>query len=121
MLTLWPSAAVFHIGRHPGNDRVIDDPWVSRRHLQWAFVDPQWGLQDCSTHGTSLWPEEGDRPPVHHQAVIVRGRGLMALRQALSAENPDVIHYERGEAEADRGSNGDSATSPESEPSGEDD
>ncbi|MCP5197391.1 MAG: FHA domain-containing protein [Gammaproteobacteria bacterium] len=95
LLTLGPSTVDFHIGRHPGNDLIIDAPLVSRRHLRLTGVDDQWVLRDSSTNGTHLLPEAGDRQKVHQQAVVVQGRGLMSLGQASFAENPDVIHYAR--------------------------
>jgi len=47
------TGAVINIGRHPDNNLVIDDPYISRNHAQLRFIRGQYVLFDLgSTSGT---------------------------------------------------------------------
>ncbi|MET1159881.1 MAG: FHA domain-containing protein [Thermoprotei archaeon] len=45
----------YMLGRHPSNDIIIPDPYVSRRHARIFFRDGDWFIEDLdSTNGTIL-------------------------------------------------------------------
>jgi hypothetical protein len=43
------------IGRHPGNDIVIEDPGVSREHCRLLFGGEFWSVQDLGSHNGTLF------------------------------------------------------------------
>jgi hypothetical protein len=43
------------LGRHPGNDIVIDDPGVSREHCRLLFGGETWSVQDLGSHNGTVF------------------------------------------------------------------
>jgi hypothetical protein len=73
---LWPLAATTTIGRLPGNDVVIDDPYVSASHAVLQNERGQWWLRDLGSSNGTLLNGESVRAvvAVRHGDVLQCGR-----------------------------------------------
>jgi ABC-type multidrug transport system ATPase subunit len=75
------SASCITVGRQSGNDVVIDDLLVSRRHAELRRTSAGWEIVDlASGNGTFVNGVRVARAPIGPDDVIGVGRGLLQLR-----------------------------------------
>jgi hypothetical protein len=69
--------AIIRIGRGDGNDVVIADPVVSRRHVELVPGDGEWQIVSLGRHGTWLngAPISGTQPIWHATVLQLGGNG----------------------------------------------
>jgi hypothetical protein len=81
------------IGRDEGNDIVLDDTTVSRRHAVLRFVDDRWLLEDRgSVNGTfvnGLRVPYGAQHPLRHGDRIAVGSATLAFSWPADRDDPD--------------------------------
>ncbi|NET38221.1 MAG: CHAT domain-containing protein [Cyanothece sp. SIO1E1] len=77
---VWPIyGGLLHIGRHPENDLVISEPWVSQRHAEIFYRNvsaenmghPTYFLKDFSRYGTWVLGKNGWRR-IHRQEILLQ-------------------------------------------------
>ena len=88
-----PSSQLFRMGRGGMNELVVDRELVSRSHADIEFRQGKFILIDHSTNGTYLALENGTRFFVRREEFTLQDRGAICLGQAISGQNPDIIHY----------------------------
>lgn len=93
-LTLDAAHPVLSIGRETGNDLMIPEGCVSRRHGRLEYQKGRIIYVDQSTNGTSIF--EGDaRAPivVHREQRWLRGQGLLRFGQRSDDTGRITLHY----------------------------
>ncbi len=91
---LTPSAQAFTMGRGERSSLVVDRELVSRSHADIEFRQGKFILVDHSTNGTYLLLENGARYFVRREEFTLHDRGIICLGQAVTNNNPDLIHYQ---------------------------
>lgn len=91
---LTPSAQAFTMGRGERSSLVVDRELVSRSHADIEFRQGKFILVDHSTNGTYLLLESGARYFVRREEFTLHDRGIICLGQAVTNNNPDLIHYQ---------------------------
>ncbi|MQY06592.1 FHA domain-containing protein [Actinomadura macrotermitis] len=80
--------AVYHVGRDPAADIVVDEPRVSWRH---AVIRPEqghWTIEDVSTNGTYLDGRRITRMAIAGERVFLLGNAVDGPALACSAGEP---------------------------------
>jgi len=73
--------SVLTVGRHPGNDLVIDDPHISSRHATLEWIAPQWRIRDLgSRNGTSVNSRRIHSPKVVREGDVIRFAAVSGWR-----------------------------------------
>ncbi len=93
-MELSPSTHPFTIGRGERCELIVDRELVSRSHAVIEFRQGKFILADRSTNGTYLLLDNGSRFFVRREEFTLHDSGIICLGQAVTDNNPDVIHYQ---------------------------
>lgn len=85
--------ASFSIGRSPGCDLVIGQPWVSRKHATLSVQQGKVQLEDSSSSGTYVTTGEGDEYFMRRETMILIGSGTISPALRPTEETAEVIHF----------------------------
>ncbi len=93
------------LGRHPSNNIVIPDPFVSRRHARIRYVDGKWVIEDLgSTNGTFVDGEDirgKGEVELKNGAEIVIGLTVLEAKLAEAGESGGEEAEKPGEEESE--------------------
>jgi adenylate cyclase len=84
------------IGRHQGNDLVVDDIFVSRIHARIEYRQGRFFLVDTSTNGTYLRAQGEESICLHRDEHSLQGQGFLGLGREVDPQSPLVIHFSCG-------------------------
>ncbi|NEX19723.1 adenylate/guanylate cyclase domain-containing protein [Thiorhodococcus mannitoliphagus] len=92
--TLDAKRHVLSIGREEGNDLMIPESCVSRRHGRLEYQKGRIIYVDQSTNGTSIFEDDAQAPIiVHREQRWLRGRGLLRFGQRSGDTGQVTLHY----------------------------
>lgn len=83
----------FLLGRSDQNDLIVADEKVSRNHAAVQYRNGKYFLVDRSTNGTYIKTESKELFSLRKDELLLRGRGVISLGQAVSKSNADLIYY----------------------------
>lgn len=81
------------LGRGTGADLQVDDARVSRVH---AYIDrhrDSFRIVDQSTNGTYVQIGDEDALFLHHEQLLLHGRGKISLGRPIDAEDAHRLHF----------------------------
>lgn len=81
------------LGRQSQNDLVIRDKSVSRFHALIELKNDKFVLNDQSTNGTFVNPQEGKPYCVKQTEAYLEGTGVLWLGEDSGLDSPIAIHY----------------------------
>ena len=81
------------LGREAGNDVVIEDHRVSRRHATIERRNVNWVMIDHSTNGTLVTFARGDNLLLRHAELILHGTGQVSFGHAGSNAEAEVVRF----------------------------
>ncbi|RLC14992.1 MAG: hypothetical protein DRI24_12075 [Deltaproteobacteria bacterium] len=81
------------LGRQSQNDLVIRDKSVSRFHALIELKNDKFVLNDQSTNGTFVNPQEGKPYCVKQTEAYLEGTGVLWLGEDSGLDSPRAIHY----------------------------
>jgi adenylate cyclase len=81
------------IGRHQGNDLVVDDIFVSRIHARIEYRQGKFFVVDTSTNGTYLRAQGEESICLHRDEHSLQGQGFIGLGREVDPQSPLVIHF----------------------------
>lgn len=82
------------LGREPTRDVRVDAEWVSRTHATIEFRRGFFVLSDLSTNGTFVLMGEDEAIRLHHDELLLRGKGSISLGQGHEADLSLVLDFE---------------------------
>ena len=83
------------VGKAPGNDVVLEDPFVSARHLRVEARGGRWHLQDLgSTNGTLLGGARVERTELPFGVPLALGDAELVLVAPGAADGPRAVAFE---------------------------
>ena len=82
------------IGRDPLSDLVLNDIHVSRHHCRIERTLKGIVLNDLSTNGTSVIPDNGSEQLVKNGSMLLKGRGLLFLGRPFKGERRGGVRFE---------------------------
>lgn len=85
------------LGRHRGNDVIVNSPLASRYHAVILALEDGYLLVDTSRNGTFIRQEGGPGDVrVTAAETPLRGRGVIRLGSATEVDGADQLYYEIG-------------------------
>ncbi len=81
------------MGRGDQNELVVRNSLVSRLHARVEFRRGKFMLIDQSVNGTFVRKDNGQEVLVRRDELVLDGKGVIGLGQALNADQPDAISY----------------------------
>lgn len=85
---------LINIGRALENEISMNHDLVSRVHCRIEWNKDKFRLQDRSTNGTYVRPQNGQPVFVRRDYISLNGRGLIGLGQDVDEKSPYAIHYQ---------------------------
>jgi len=82
------------IGRDPQSDLVLKEIHVSRLHCRIERTLKGIVLNDLSTNGTIVIPDNGEEQLVKNGSTVLKGRGLLFLGRPFKGERRGGIRFE---------------------------
>lgn len=82
------------LGREPTRDVRVDAEWVSRTHATIEFRRGFFVLSDLSTNGTFVLMGDDEAIRLHHDELLLRGKGSISLGQGHEADLSLVLDFE---------------------------
>ena len=84
------------IGRGDRSDIQIESELVSRIHARLGFQQTNFVLTDQSTNGTFVQIDEDEEVYLHHEQIVLRGRGVIGLGRHIRAGKGKLIYFKLG-------------------------
>jgi hypothetical protein len=81
------------VGRGAQNDLVLPQELVSRQHFTVQFSRGRCTLTDCSTNGTFVTPDGGQRLELRHDSLVLVGSGTIDLGSAQRQGDYATLRY----------------------------
>ena len=82
-----------NLGRQSQNNLVIRDKSASRFHASIELKNDKFVLNDHSTNGTFVYPQEGKPYRVKQTKTYLEGTGVFCLGEDSGLDSPAAIHY----------------------------
>ena len=92
-MTLEPESPSLTIGRGEQSDIQIDSDLASRNHARLGFQQTNFMLADQSTNGTFVQIDNGEEVFVHHEQIVLRGRGVISLGRHVRGGGGKLIYF----------------------------
>lgn len=92
-IELDPDCATFTLGRSNACDLMIDSEFVSRQHACIEFHQTNFVLIDQSTNGTYVLTDDDQETFLHHEEIILRGKGIISLGRSIAAAGSKLIYF----------------------------
>jgi len=92
-MTLIPESPSLTIGRGDHSDIQIDSELASRNHARLGFQQTNFILADQSTNGTFVQIDDDDEVFLHHEQIVLRGRGVISLGRHIRAGRGKLIYF----------------------------
>lgn len=81
------------LGRHPTNDIVVDEVFVSRWHCRIEYRRGRFVLIDQSTNGTYVLTEGHEIKHVRRDEITLYGHGIIGLGRSMEPDSSVAIHF----------------------------
>jgi adenylate cyclase len=85
--------APLRIGRAPGNDLVIAERHVSRRHAQIVCDGEHFVLTDASANGSFVFAEDGAVHVVRGRSIVLPAVGWIGFGRHLGPEDENAVRF----------------------------
>jgi hypothetical protein len=92
-MTLTPESPSLKIGRGDQSDIQIESELASRSHARLGFQQTNFILADQSTNGTFVQIDDDDEVFLHHEQIVLRGRGVISLGRHIRAGRGKLIYF----------------------------
>jgi FHA domain len=92
-MTLNPDSPSLTIGRGDQSNIQIESELASRSHACVGFQQTNFILADHSTNGTFVQIDEDDEVFLHHEQIVLRGRGVISLGRHIRAGRGKLIYF----------------------------
>jgi adenylate cyclase len=92
-MNLNPDSPSLTIGRGDQSDIQIESELASRSHARLGFQQTNFILADHSTNGTFVQIDEDDEVFLHHEQIVLRGRGVISLGRHIRAGRGKLIYF----------------------------
>jgi len=92
-MTLIPDSPSLTIGRGDQSDIQIESELASRIHARLGFQQTNFILTDQSTNGTYVQIDDDDEVYLHHEQIVLRGRGVISLGRHIRAGKGKLIYF----------------------------
>ena len=92
-MTLLPESPSLTIGRGDQSDIQIESELASRNHARLGFQQTNFILTDQSTNGTFVQIDNDDEVYLHHEQIVLRGRGVISLGRHIRAGKGKLIYF----------------------------
>jgi hypothetical protein len=92
-MTLIPESPSLTIGRGDHSDIQIESELASRSHARLGFQQTNFILADQSTNGTFVQIDDDDEVFLHHEQIVLRGRGVISLGRHIRAGRGKLIYF----------------------------
>lgn len=93
VMTLEPESPLLTIGRGDQTDIRIDSELASRIHARLGFQQTNFILTDQSTNGTFVQIDDNDEVHLHHEQIVLRGRGVISLGRRIRGGRGKLIFF----------------------------
>jgi len=88
-----PSSPHLTLGRQSQNDLVLDEKSASRFHASIELKNDKFVLNDHSTNGTFVYPQEGKPYCIKQTKAYLEGAGALCFGEDRGMDSPNAIHY----------------------------
>jgi hypothetical protein len=92
-MTLTPESPSLTIGRGDQSNIQIESELASRSHARLGFQQTNFILADQSTNGTFVQIDDDDEVFLHHEQIVLRGRGVISLGRHIRAGRGKLIYF----------------------------
>jgi hypothetical protein len=92
-MTVIPDSPSLTIGRGDQSDIQIESELASRIHARLGFQQTNFILTDQSTNGTYVQIDDDDEVYLHHEQIVLRGRGVISLGRHIRAGKGKLIYF----------------------------
>jgi len=92
-MTLGEDTAVLTLGRGEQNDITIESDLASRVHARLGFQQTNFILTDQSTNGTFVQIDDAAEVFLHHEQIVLRGRGVISLGRRITSGRGKLIYF----------------------------
>jgi hypothetical protein len=92
-LTLEQDSPQLTLGRGEQTDIKIESELASRIHARLGFQQTNFILADQSTNGTFVQIDDAPEVFLHHDQIVLRGRGVISLGRRISSGRGKLIYF----------------------------